>query len=72
MISKVAAVLPSGGRLLFTAPAESCSWQDAMTGRISLSLGYEAYPNALQAEGMLLVGTCVDEGENHYYDAQKI
>jgi len=43
-----------------------------MTGRISLSLGYEAYPNALQAEGMLLVGTCVDEGENHYYDAQKI
>jgi len=71
LIAKVAAVLPSGGRLLFTAPSESCSWADAMTGRTSISLGYEAYRKALEAEGMSLVGTRLDEGENHYYFAQK-
>jgi len=71
LIAKVAAVLPSGGRLLFTAPSQSCSWADAMTGRTSISLGYEAYRRALEAEGMSLVGTQLDEGENHYYFAQK-
>jgi len=71
LIAKVAAVLSSGGRLLFTAPSQSCSWADAMTGRISISLGHEAYRNALQAEGLLLVGTHRDEGENHYYFANK-
>jgi SAM-dependent methyltransferase len=71
LIAKVAAVLPSGGRLLFTAPSQSCSWADAMTGRTSISLGYEAYRKALEAEGMSLVGTRLDEGENHYYFAQK-
>jgi len=71
LIAKVAAVLPSCGRLLFTAPSQSCSWADAMTGRTSISLGYEAYRRALEAEGMSLVGTQLDEGENHYYFAQK-
>ena len=71
LIAKVAAVLPSGGRLLFTAPSQSCSWADAMTGRTSISLGYEAYRKALEAEGMSLVGTQLDEGENHFYLAQK-
>ena len=71
LIAKVAAVLPSGGRLLFTAPSQRCSWADAMTGRTSISLGYEAYRKALEAEGMSLVGTRLDEGENHYYFAQK-
>ncbi len=42
-----------------------------MTGRTSVSLGYEAYRKVLEAEGMLLVGTGSDEGENHYYFAQK-
>jgi hypothetical protein len=50
---------------------QSCSWADAMTGRTSISLGHEAYRNALEAEGMSLVGTHRDEGENHYYFAQK-
>ena len=71
LVARVAAVLPSGGRFLFTAPSQSCSWADAMTGRTSISLGYEAYRNALEAEGMSLVGTHRDEGENHYYFAQK-
>lgn len=71
LVAKVAAVLPSGGRFLFTAPSQSCSWADAMTGRTSISLGYEAYRNALEVEGLSLVGTHRDEGENHYYFAQK-
>jgi hypothetical protein len=70
-VAKVAAVLPSGGRLLFTAPSQSCSWADAITGRTSNSLGHEAYRNALEAEGMLFVGTPRDEGGNRYYFTQK-
>jgi SAM-dependent methyltransferase len=71
LIAKIASVLRNGGRFLFTAPSQSCSWRDAMTGRTSISLGYEAYRKALEAEGMSLVGTHLDEGENHYYFAQK-
>jgi SAM-dependent methyltransferase len=71
LIGKIAGVLRPGGRLLFTAPTQSCSWRDAMTGRTSVSLGYEAYQKVLEAEGMSLVGTGSDEGENHYYFAQK-
>lgn len=71
LIKKVAEVLQSGGRLLFTAPYESGSWPDVMTGRSQFSLGCEEYRKALEAEGMLLVGTHRDEGENHYYLAQK-
>jgi SAM-dependent methyltransferase len=71
LMAKVAGVLPSGGRLLFTAPSQRCSWADAMTGRTSNSLGHEAYRNALEAEGMSLVGTQRDEGGNHYYFTQK-
>jgi cyclopropane fatty-acyl-phospholipid synthase-like methyltransferase len=71
LIAKVAGALRSGGRLLFTAPRQSCSWRDPMTGRTSISLGQEAYRKALEAEGMSLVGTHCDYGENHYYFAQK-
>ena len=71
LIAKIASVLRSAGRFLFTAPSQSCSWRDALTGRTSISLGYEAYRKALEAEGMSLVGTQLDEGENHYYFAQK-
>lgn len=71
LLAKVAAVLPSGGRFLFTAPSEPCSWADIMTGRTSISLGYEVYRNVLAAEGMSLVGTHRDNARNHYYFAQK-
>ena len=71
LVAKIAGALRSGGRLLFTAPSQSCSWRDGLTGRTSISLGYEAYCKALEAEGMSLVGTRLDEGENHYYFAQK-
>jgi SAM-dependent methyltransferase len=71
LIAKVAAILPSGGRLLFTAPKEACSWLDAMTERPSISLGHEAYRVALDAEGLALVDTYVDEGQNDHYSALK-
>jgi 2-polyprenyl-3-methyl-5-hydroxy-6-metoxy-1,4-benzoquinol methylase len=71
LIAKVAAVLPSGGRFLFTAPSQSCSWTDVMTDRTSISLGHDEYRNTLEAEGLSLVGTLRDEGENHYYLALK-
>ena len=71
LIGRVAAVLASDGGFLFTSPRQACFWQDAMTGRTSISLGYEAYRDALEAEGMSLAGTAYDEGENHYYSAKK-
>ena len=71
LIEKVVAILPSGGRLLFTAPREPSSWLDAMTERPSISLGHDAYRVALDSEGMTLVGTYVDEGQNYYCSALK-
>lgn len=72
LLAKVAATLPNGGSLLFTAPKQSCSWADAMTGQTSVSLGYDAYRGILASHGMSLLGTRTDEGENHYYLAQKL
>ena len=71
LFAKVAAVLLSGGKFLFTAPRESCSWADILTGRTSISLGYDAYRNTLHAEGMPVIGTHRDNAGNHYYLAQK-
>jgi 2-polyprenyl-3-methyl-5-hydroxy-6-metoxy-1,4-benzoquinol methylase len=71
LIAKIAAVLPIGGRLLFTATEQRCTWTDAMTERPSISLGREIYRHALEAEGLSLVGTLLDAGENYYYFAQK-
>lgn len=71
LIEKVAAVLPSGGRLLFTAPSQPCSWLDAMTETTSISLGQDAYRVALDSEGMTLVETYIDEGQNYHYSAVK-
>ena len=71
LITKVAAVLPPGGRMLFTAPSQACSWADAMTGQTSVSLGLNEYRKAIETSRMLLVGTQRDRGQNHYYFVQK-
>jgi hypothetical protein len=42
-----------------------------MTDQLSISLGYEAYKNALEAEGLMLTGTLLSAGDNFYYFAQK-
>jgi cyclopropane fatty-acyl-phospholipid synthase-like methyltransferase len=71
LLKRLAALLPSGGRLLFTAPRNACSWSDAMTEQTSVSLGFDQYQAVLESSGMLLVETHLDEGENHYYSSQK-
>jgi SAM-dependent methyltransferase len=72
LIPKITGVLRQGGKLLFTAPSQICSWRDALTGRPSISLGYDAYQKALEAAGLSLTATASDEGQNHYYFAQQI
>lgn len=72
LIAKVAGALRQGGKFLFTSPQQCCSWRDAMTERISVSLGHAAYQSALEAHGMTLLGTDSDEGENYYYLARKM
>ena len=71
LITKVGAALKTGGSFLFTSPKEICSWTDGMSDQLSLSLGYEAYKSALEAEGLVLTGTLLSVGDNFYYFAQK-
>ena len=71
VIHRVARALNPGGRFLFTAPSQVHTWADVSTGRESVSLGYDEYAAALSDAGLTLVGTSMDEGDNHYYDAVK-
>ena len=71
LIRKLGAVLRPGGQLLFTSPAQRCTWTDLMTGRMSVSLGAEKYAALLTEAGLRLTGTCVDEGGNYYYAAAR-
>lgn len=69
LLLRIAPVLNSGGRLLFTGPAEVCVWTDVLTGGESRSLGAAEYRAIVEAAGLELVGEYRDEGDNHYYDA---
>ncbi len=69
VIDRVARALEPGGRFLFSAPRQACTWNDMLTGRSSLSLGEDEYRHALERAGMQLAGHYVDEGENYYFDA---
>lgn len=71
LIHKVAVALNPGGRFLFTAPVQVGTWDDALTGRESVSLGADEYEAALADAGLTLMGEHTDEGGNHYYDARK-
>jgi 2-polyprenyl-3-methyl-5-hydroxy-6-metoxy-1,4-benzoquinol methylase len=71
LIRKMSALLRPGGRVLFTAPTQKCTWQDILTGRESVSLGSDAYRRLLTAEGLVDLEEAEDEGENHYYFARK-
>ncbi len=69
LLHRVAGALKSGGRFLFTAPAQACAWADLSTGRPSRSLGASAYRSTLANAGLTWAGEHEDEGENHYYEA---
>jgi SAM-dependent methyltransferase len=72
LINRVAQVLVPGGRFLFSAPIQACSWTDITTGIVSQSLGRVAYEACLHAAGMCLLTLHTDSGENNYYDAKRI
>jgi len=69
LIGKVSETLKSGGRFLFSAPREAGEWDDLLTERRSVSLGYEAYVSALGLAGFSTVNSLQDASGNHYYDA---
>lgn len=71
VIAKVGAALVSGGQFVFTAPWQIARWNDLMTKRQSVSLGRDAYAEALTAAGLTLTGSRTDEGENYYYFTEK-
>jgi len=71
VIDKVGRALKPGGWFLFTAHKQPLEWLDAMTGRRSQSLGAETYERLLRHAGLVWVGEAGDEGENHYYFAEK-
>lgn len=71
LIRNVAMALSPGGRFLFTAPVPVGTWDDALTGRESVSLGAGEYKAALADAGLTLVGEHTDEGDAHYYDTRK-
>ena len=71
-LRRVSEFLEPRGRMLFTAPVETGTWQDVTTGLECWSLGRVAYTRALERNGLRVVRTHVDEGENNYYEAEKI
>lgn len=71
VIAKAAVALKRGGSFLFTAPHQTCSWSDNLTGTLSVSLGRDEYARILDANGLTLVRELDDAGENHYYISTK-
>jgi len=69
LIRRVALALDPGGRVLFTSPAQACTWADGLTGVLSRSLGAKAYEAELLGAGLTLANEHEDEGGNHYFDA---
>jgi SAM-dependent methyltransferase len=69
LIERFSEILVPGGRLLFTSPATSGNWIDAMTNLESVSLGAEQYRKLLDASGLTVSQEYEDEGDNHYFDA---
>jgi SAM-dependent methyltransferase len=70
LIHRASEILLPGGRFLFTAPLQSMTWRDVVTGQESRSLGETRYVQILESAGFRVIGTFVDEGENYHYDAE--
>lgn len=67
LIGKVAKSLKKGGKFLFTAPYQICTWKDLLTGRESVSLGRDAYLAAFRENDLVLMAEFSDDGENHHF-----
>jgi SAM-dependent methyltransferase len=70
LLARLAAALEPGGRFLFSAPTQVCTWTDVLTGRASHALGAEAYARILANAGLQLESIDADEGGNRYYNAR--
>jgi SAM-dependent methyltransferase len=68
LIAKVADALVPGGRFLFTSPAQTCAWNDILTGLESRSLGAAEYGRLSSASGLAVLREYEDVGQNHYYE----
>ena len=71
LLQNIARALKPKGQFLFSAPHQTCTWEDVLTKRQSYSLGVEGYRQILENSGLTLIGQHTDAGGNHYYDAQK-
>lgn len=71
LIQKAASSLNANGRFLFTSPKQKCLWKDNLTELTSISLGIKTYQTILEDDGLMLIDTYCDEGENHYFDCVK-
>lgn len=71
LIRRIVGALKPGGKVLFSAPRQVCTWDDLLTGQPSSSLGAEEYRRVLDSAGLHRIEEHVDEGETHYYEAQK-
>lgn len=72
MLSRVSEILHPGASFLFTAPVETGTWADTMTGHACISLGRNAYERALEQAGFRVVRCHEDTGKNNYYEVEKI
>lgn len=67
LISKMAAALNPGGKMLFTSTVSKQEWKDIMTDQLSWSLGAGQYRALIAASGLFIGEEYQDEGENHYF-----
>lgn len=67
VLSRLATALRPGGHLIFSAPRQHLTWNDALTDLPSWSLGFEAYEAALAKRRLTLENTDQDDGGNFYY-----
>lgn len=71
LIANVGKTLKANGSFLFTSPPIPCIWEDILSKQESISLGREEYIQHLEEAGMGLKWEAEDEGQNHYYCAEK-
>lgn len=72
LFHRVSNHLQSGGRFLFTAPLEKGEWRDLTTEHKCLSLGEAWYEDKLGEAGFKLTALHKDEGNNNYYETERI
>lgn len=71
LLANAARALRPGGRLLFTAPSQVCTWTDILTGQLSCSLGAQVYEQLLRGHGLEVTYGVTDQGDNYYYFATR-